>query len=133
MRRRWILPRVGGGNRCAQETTRRQPREMRARMRRAQNENIQDLAQARDVWPRSGMFQVLLRQKQKFLPSDQYCPVLSKGIRKPKALVKRRSPGETAHFFTSYKPRDSAGSCTSSLRCPQKNGLPLGSLVQKPC
>lgn len=107
-------------------------------MRRAQNENIQDLplheqAQARDVWPRSGLFHVLLRQKQKFLPSDQYCPSISKGTRRPKALVKRRSPEETAYFFTSYKPRDSAGSCTSSLRCPQKNGLPLGSLAQKPC
>lgn len=67
-------------------------------MSRAQNENIQDLAlheeaQATDVWPGSGLFQVLLRQKQKFLPSDQYCPSISKGTRKLTALLKSRSPG----------------------------------------
>lgn len=46
-------------------------------MRGDQNENIQDQAlhgeaEGRDLWFWSGLIQIVLKQEQKFLPSDQY-------------------------------------------------------------
>lgn len=62
-------------------------------MRKAQGGSMQDVAlngeaQARGVWPGLGLFEVILRQKQKCLPGDQYHPSISKGTRRPEALMK---------------------------------------------
>lgn len=107
-------------------------------MLRAQNENTQELAlheeaQVRDVCPGSGLFQVLLRQKQKFLPSDQYCPSLLKGTRRPKALVKNRSPGEATHSLHPVNPETLLAAVLAASDAHQRTGLLLGSLARKTC
>lgn len=45
-------------------------------------------ARARGVWSGLGLYEVVMRQKQKCLPGDQYYPSISKGTRRPEALVK---------------------------------------------
>lgn len=62
-------------------------------MRRAQSRSMQDVAlngeaRARGVWPGLGLLEVVLRQKQKCLPSNQYHSSISKGTRRPEALLK---------------------------------------------